>query len=98
MAIHIDPLNIPPRYYKPLGQLVAGWNLTEALISSTIWHLYKIKDPQIGRLLTYRLNSIDKLHIVSRSQQITPDAKHIRAWSMGTHAERVQDVEDVLSE
>ena len=63
MAVHIHPVDIPPRFYKPLGQIVAGWNLTEALISSTIWHIHKIKDPRIGRLFTYRPNSAEKLRI-----------------------------------
>ncbi|HSQ50540.1 MAG TPA: hypothetical protein VLL94_04655 [Nitrospiraceae bacterium] len=63
MAGHIHPRDIPPRYYKPLGQLVAGWNLTEALLSSIIWHFHKIKDPRVGRLFTYRMSSVERLRV-----------------------------------
>ena len=63
MAIHIHPLDLPPRYYKPIGQIAAGWNLTEALVSSIIWHVHKIKSPPVGRLFTSRPNSAEKLRI-----------------------------------
>ncbi len=64
MAVHIHPLDIPPRYYKPIGQIVASWNLTEALVSSIIWHVHKIKAPAVGRLFTYRPSSVEKLRIL----------------------------------
>ena len=67
MAIHIHPLDLPPRYYKPLGQIVAGWNLTEALVSSIIWHIHKIKSPNMGRLFTYRANSVERLNMLKVS-------------------------------
>lgn len=63
MAIHIHPLDLPPRYYKPIGQISAGWGLTEALLQSAIWRLHKIKDPKRGRLFTYRPSSVEKLKI-----------------------------------
>ena len=63
MAIHIHPLDIPPRYYKPIGQLVAGWNLTEACVSSIIWHIHKIRNPAVGRLFTHRTGSAEKLRM-----------------------------------
>lgn len=63
MAVHIHPLDIPQKYYKPLGQIAAGWNLTEALISSIIWHVHKIKEPERGRLFTYRPTAAQKLGI-----------------------------------
>src|SRR5437016_3872490 len=63
MAIHIHPVDLPPRYYKPLGQITAGWNLAEALISSIIWRIHKIKSPNMGRLFTYRANSVEKLNM-----------------------------------
>ena len=44
MAGHIHPLKIPTKYYKPIGQVIVGWNLTEALRASIIWKLHKIKD------------------------------------------------------
>jgi len=64
MAVHIHPVDLPPRFYKPLGQIVAGWNLTEALVSSIIWHIHKIKSPNRGRLFTYRANSVEKLNML----------------------------------
>ena len=67
MAVHIHPLDIPPKYYKPLGQVVAGWNLTEALIASIIWHIHKIKQPEEGRLFTYRPSAAQKLQIFAVS-------------------------------
>ena len=36
------------KYYKPIGQIAAGWNLTEALVASIIWHVHKIKSPPVG--------------------------------------------------
>jgi hypothetical protein len=67
MAVHFHPVDIPTRFYKPIGQIVTGWNLTEALISSIIWHIHKIKRPPVGRLFTYRLNSVEKLNILLSS-------------------------------
>src|SRR5437016_1909374 len=64
MAVHIHPLDLPPKYYKPIGQIAAGWNLTEALIQSIIWHFHKIRDPAVGRLFTYRPISVEKLNIL----------------------------------
>ena len=63
MAIHRLPLDIPPRYYKPIGQIIVSWNLAEAQLSSIIWHFHGIKDPKRGRLFTYRLDAIEKLDI-----------------------------------
>lgn len=63
MAVHIHPLDIPPRFYKPLGQITACWNLTDALISSIIWHVHRIRSPSVGRLFTSRPNSVEKLNI-----------------------------------
>jgi hypothetical protein len=64
MAVHIHPVDLPIRFYKPIGQLVAGWNLTEALVCSIAWHFHKIKSPPVGRLLIYRHNSVEKLNIL----------------------------------
>jgi hypothetical protein len=69
MAKHIHPVDIPPRFYKPIGQIIAGWNLTEALVSSIIWHFHRIKEPPRGRLFTYRLNSKEKLILFLRTAQ-----------------------------
>lgn len=67
MAGHIHPLAIPDKYYKPIGQIVVGWNLTEALISSIIWKLHKIKDVRRGRALIYGLPASQKLRVLAVS-------------------------------
>ena len=75
MAIHIHPLDVPPRYYKPLGQIVVGWNLTEQFIQSIIWHFHKIRSPKIGRLFTYRPSSVEKLEMLKVTfEQFVADA------------------------
>lgn len=67
MAVHIHPLNIPSRYYAPIGKIIVGWNLTEALISSIIWKLHKIKDVRRGRALIYGLSAAQKLRVLALS-------------------------------
>lgn len=63
MAIHIHPLDIPPRYYKPIGQIIVGWNLTEALIAAIVCHIHGIRGPKRGRLFAYRPNATEKLKV-----------------------------------
>lgn len=67
MAGHIHPPKIPAKYYKPIGQIIVGWNLTEALIASIIWKLYKIKDVKQGRVLIYWLSAANKLKVLAYS-------------------------------
>ena len=69
MAVHIHPLDIPPRYYKPIGQIIVGWNLTEALIASIVCHIHGIRDPKRGRLFTYRTSATEKLKIFAVSAE-----------------------------
>jgi len=92
MAVHVHPLNIPPRYYKPLGQIVAGWNLTEALIQSTIWHFHKIKDPGVGRLFTYRPGAVEKLKIlkVTAERYVKDSAVASELLSLQKEADRLR--------
>jgi hypothetical protein len=83
MVIHEHPIDIPADYYKPLGKIVAGWNLTEALISSIIWHLHGISNPKIGRLFTYKHNSEDKLRIFKETaEKYLPDQSSITTVNM----------------
>ena len=72
MAGHIHPLKIPTKYYKPIGQVIVGWNLTEALIASIIWKLHKIKDVRKGRALIYGLLAGSKLKILAVSAKHFP--------------------------
>ena len=76
MAIHIHPVKIPPRYYKPIGEVAVGWNLTEALLTSIVWHIQKTKDPKLGRLLVYRVNAGEKLKILRASIRAFAKAAH----------------------
>ena len=70
MAVHIHPLDIPSRYYKSIGQIIVGWNLTEALIASIIWKLHRIKDVRKGRALIYGLQAGSKLKILAQSAKL----------------------------
>lgn len=78
MAVHIHPVKIPPRYYKPIGRIAAGWNLTEALVASIIWHLHGIKRPEMGRLFTYRLNATQKIKILGISLQSSAHSAQLK--------------------
>lgn len=64
------PRNIPIGYHKPIGQLVVRWNFTELYLQSIIWHVWRIKDPKVARLLTWDLNALSKVelfkHLVPR--------------------------------
>ncbi len=92
MAIHIHPLDLPPRYYKPLGQIVAGWNLTEALVSGIIWHIHKIKNPKMGRLFTYRASSVEKLNMlkVSLENYVSDPAQKTQMLKLQKGANRLR--------
>jgi len=57
------PRNIPTGYHKPIGQLVVRWNFTELYLQSIIWHIWRIKDPKVARLLTWDLNAISKVKL-----------------------------------
>ena len=69
MAVHIHPIDVPARFYKPIGQVMVGWNLAEALVCSIVWHIHGINNPVVGRLFTYRHNSVEKLEILLASAQ-----------------------------
>jgi hypothetical protein len=74
MAVHIHPLDIPPKFYKPIGQIAVGWSLSEAFISSIVWHIHKIKNPKVGRLFIYRCSAKQKLDILKLSaDKYVPD-------------------------
>ena len=75
MAVHEHPVDLPPGYYKPIGQIATGSNLTEVLIASIIWHFHNITDPNIGRLFTYYTNFEGKLRILKETlERRVPDA------------------------
>lgn len=71
------PRNIPAGYHKPIGQLVVRWNFTELYLQSIIWHIWRIKDPKVARLLTWDLSAVSKVELF---QHLVPrwitDAKH----------------------
>lgn len=76
MPGHVHPPKIPAKYYKPIGQVIVGWNLTEALMASIIWYIYKIKDVKRGRVLIYWLTAANKLKVLAYS------AKHFAKLSV----------------
>lgn len=90
MAVHIHPVVIPPRYYRPIGRIAAGWNLTEALISSIIWYLHGITKPEMGRLFTYRLGATAKIKLLDVTLQAY-NPKH--AAQLKPMLTRVSDME-----
>lgn len=94
MAGHIHPVDIPPRFYRPIGQIITGWNLTEALVSSIIWHFHRIKEPPRGRLFTYRLNSYDKLILFLRTAQDYVSDRRVS----GTLCRMYGEIDDVRKE
>ena len=98
MAVHIHPLDIPPKYYKPLGQIAAGWNLAEALISSIIWHIHKIKEPERGRLFAYRPTAAQKLGIfrVTIERFVKDPALKIQLKHLCTRAFSLKDERNML--
>jgi hypothetical protein len=57
------PRNIPASYHKPVGQLVVRWNVTELYLQSIIWHIWRIRDPKVARLLTWDLNAVSKVEL-----------------------------------
>jgi hypothetical protein len=57
------PRNIPASYHKPVGRLVVRWNVTELYLQSIIWHIWRIKDPKVARLLTWDLNAVSKVEL-----------------------------------
>jgi len=57
------PRNIPAGYHKPIGQLVARWGVTELYLQSIIWHIWKIADPKVARLLTWDLRAESKVSL-----------------------------------
>jgi hypothetical protein len=87
MAVHIHPLDIPPRYYKPIGQILVSWNLTEVLLSSIIWHFHKLKDPRVGRLFLYRLDAIEKLSIFMVTAKYFVSDQSTQATMLALHRE-----------
>jgi hypothetical protein len=57
------PRNIPIGYHKPIGQLVVRWTFTELYLQSVIWHIWGIKDPKVGRLLTWDQSAVSKVKL-----------------------------------
>jgi len=92
MAVHIHPLDLPPKYYKPIGQIAARWNLTEALIAGIIWHVHKIRSPNVGRLFTYRAGSVEKLNMfkVTLENYVSDPAIQIKMLKLHTEADRLR--------
>jgi hypothetical protein len=69
MALHRHIYKLPSHFYSLVGRVIVEWNLTEALISSIIWKIHRIRDVRRGRTLIYALRPQDKLKISARSAQ-----------------------------
>lgn len=87
MAVHIHPIDLPSPYYKPIGQIAAGSNLTEVLMASIIWHFHNITDPNIGRLFTYYTNFEGKLRILKETLESRVPDPTLKAKLLTLHAE-----------
>ena len=71
------PRNIPAAYYKPIGQLIVRWGFTELYLQSIVWHIWRMKDPKVARLLTWDLNAATKVELFKYlSPKWVTDANH----------------------
>ena len=57
------PRNIPVAYHKPIGQMIVRWSVTELYLQSIIWHIWRIRDPKVARLLTWDLQAASKVEL-----------------------------------
>jgi hypothetical protein len=62
-ALFKHPKNLPASYHKPIGQLLVRWSVTELYLQSIIWHIWKLKDPKVARLLTWDLQAVSKVEL-----------------------------------
>ena len=99
MAGHIHPPKIPSRHYKSIGQIIVGWNLTEALIASIIWKLHKIKDVRKGRALIYGLQAGPKLKILAQSAKLFSKSPAMKQelLQLMTRANNLKDERNLLA-
>jgi len=87
MAVHIHPIDLPPKFYKPIGEIAAGSNLTECFMSSIIWHFHGITDPRVGRLFTYHANFVRKLRILEDTIEMCVTDETLKAKVLELHGE-----------
>jgi hypothetical protein len=57
------PLNLPSKFYRPIGEIAYRWNLAEALMLSLCWHFMRLNDPKKARLLTMGMNADRKVQL-----------------------------------
>lgn len=62
-ALFKHPKNLPASYHKPIGQLLVRWSVTELYLQSIIWHIWKLKDPKVARLLTWDMQAASKIEL-----------------------------------
>lgn len=87
MAIHVHPIDLPSPYYRPIGQIAAGSNLTEVLMASIIWHFHGITDPRVGRLFTYHANFVRKLRILEETIDMCVRDETLKTKLLALHDE-----------
>jgi hypothetical protein len=99
MAGHKHPLTIPDHFYKPIGQIIVGWNLTDALLASIIWKLHRIRNVRKGRVLVYGLKIGDKLKLLARSAKhfTTSPAVHEDLRDLQRRANTLKDQRNLLA-
>ena len=88
------PRNIPAGFYKPIGQLIARWSFTELYLQSVVWHIWKIRDPKVARLLTWDLNAVSKVELFEllAPKWITDPAEQAELSAIAKEAERVRNL------
>lgn len=86
------PRNIPTGYHKPTGLLVVRWNFTELYLRSIIWHIWRIKDPKVARLLIRDLNAISRVELFQHlaPRWITDPANRAELIAIGREVESLR--------
>lgn len=86
------PRNIPAGYYKPIGQLIARWGFTELYLQSVVWHIWRIRDPKVARLLTWDLNAVSKVELFEllAPKWITDPSDQTELKAIAKEADRIR--------
>ncbi len=88
------PRNLPAGYYKPIGQLIARWSFTELYLQSVVWHIWRIRDPKVARLLTWDLNAVSKVELFEllAPKWITDLTDQAELKAIAEEAERIRNL------
>src|SRR5574339_195245 len=99
MAEHIHPVDLPASFYHPIGQIMVGWNLTEALLSSIIWHVHGIDNPKVGRMFTYRATAFEKMNLlkVTLANFVSDEQLKQRLYALCGEADHLRDERNTIA-